>query len=270
MDRYRISERRACRAVGWPRSSQRYRSVRPDLAPLRMRLKELALARPRYGYRRLHVLLGREGWRVNHKKVLRLYREEGLTLRIPRQKRKYASWVRVPLPRPTRPNQHWTADFVSDALADGRRIRVLTVLDVCSRECLALEAAMSFPADRVTQTLDRVIAERKTPTVITLDHGTEFTGRRFDAWAYRQGIRVDFIRPGRPVENAFIESFNGRLRDECLNTHWWHDLDEARRTLEDWRRDYNEMRPHSSLADLVPTVYVAALLGSAEAVNQGA
>jgi putative transposase len=235
-----------------------------------MRLKELALARPRYGYRRLHILLGREGWHVNHKKVLRLYREEGLTLRIPRQKRKHASWVRVPLPKPTKPNQQWTADFVSDALADGRRIRILTVLDVCSRECLALEAAVSLPAGRVTQTLDRVIAERAKPVVITLDHGTEFTGRHFDAWAYQQGIRIDFIRPARPVENAFIESFNGRLRDECLNTHWWYGLDEARRALEDWRRDYNEMRPHSSLADLVPAAYVASLLGSTEAIHRTA
>ncbi len=235
-----------------------------------MRLKELALARPRYGYRRLQILLGREGWRVNHKKVLRLYREEGLTLRIPRQKRKYASWVRVPLPRPTKPNQQWTADFVSDALADGRRFRVLTVLDVCSRECLALEAATSFPAARVTRTLDGVIGERGRPEVLTLDHGTEFTGRHFDAWAYRQGIRVDFIRPGRPVENAFIESFNGRLRDECLNTHWWQDLDEARRALEDWRRDDNEVRPHSSLSDLVPSAYVAALVGLTETTHKTA
>jgi putative transposase len=218
----------------------------------------------------LHILLGREGWHVKHKKVLRLYREEGLTLRIPRQKRTCASWVRVPLPRPTQPNQQWTADFVSDALADGRRIRVLTVLDVCSRECLALAAAGSFPASRVTQALDGVIAKRGTPTVITLDHGTEFTGRHFDAWAYRQGIRIDFIRPGHPVENAFIESFNGRLRDECLNIHWWQDLDEARQALEDWRRDYNEMRPHSSLADLVPAAYVAVLLGSTEAIPRTA
>jgi putative transposase len=226
-----------------------------------MRLKELALVRPRYGYRRLHVLLRREGWMVNPKRVLRLYREEGLTLRIPRKKRKYASWVRVPLPRPMAPNEQWSLDFVTDALADGRRFRVLTVLDVFSRQCLALDAATHFPAARATLVLDRILVQRSRPRVMTLDNGPEFAGRHFDAWAYRRGIRLDFIRPGRPVENAFIESFNGRLRDECLNAHWWQDLDEARRELEDWRHDYNERRPHSSLADLVPSAYVASLLG---------
>ena len=259
--RHRVSERQACRALGWPRSSHRYRGRRRDQTPLRMRMKELAVARPRYGYRRLHVLLRREGWMVNPKRVLRLYREEGLTLRIPRKKRKYASWVRVPLPRPLGPNEQWALDFVTDALADGRRFRVLTVLDVFSRQCLALDAATHFPAARVTLVLDRIIEQRSQPSVMTLDNGPEFAGRHFDAWAYHRGIRLDFIRPGRPVENAFIESFNGRLRDECLNAHWWQDLDEARRDLEDWRRDYNERRPHSSLADLVPSAYVASLLG---------
>ena len=259
--RHRVSERQACRALGWPRSSHRYRGRRRDQTPLRMRMKELAVARPRYGYRRLHVLLRREGWMVNPKRVLRLYREEGLTLRIPRKKRKYASWVRVPLPRPLGPNEQWALDFVTDARADGRRFRVLTVLDVFSRQCLALDAATHFPAARVTLVLDRIIGQRSQPSVMTLDNGPEFAGRHFDAWAYHRGIRLDFIRPGRPVENAFIESFNGRLRDECLNAHWWQDLDEARRDLEDWRRDYNERRPHSSLADLVPSAYVASLLG---------
>lgn len=232
---------------------------------MRMRMKELALARPRYGYRRLHVLLRREGWRVNHKKVLRLYREEGLTLRIPRRRRKLASWVRVPLPAPDKPDERWTLDFVTDALADGRRFRILTVLDIFSRECLALDAATSLPSSLVTLVLDRLIARRRMPKVITLDNGTEFTCRHFDAWAYRRGIRLDFIRPGRPMENAFIESFNGRLRDECLNTCWWVAIDEARRELENWRRDYNETRPHSSLADGVPAAYVAQLLGCSPA-----
>lgn len=191
-------------------------------------------------------------------------------MRIPRQRRKHASWVRVPRPRPTTPNQPWTADFVADARADGRRVRVLAVLDVYSRECLVLEVAASFPAFRVTRALDLAIAARGRPAVITLDHGTEFTGRHFDAWAYQQGIRIDFIRPGRPVENAFIESFSGRLRDEGLNTHGWQDLDEARRALEDWRRDYHDVRPHSSLSDLVPSAHVAALVGSTEATHRTA
>ncbi len=233
-----------------------------------MRLKELALARPRYGYQRLHILLRREGWMVNHKRVLRLYRAEGLTLRIPRRKRKSASWVRVPLPAPTQPNEQWGLDFMSDALADGRRFRILTVLDLCTRECLALEAATHLPAARVTPVLDRVVAQRGAPPVLRLDNGSEFTGRHFDAWAYQQQIRLDFIRPGHPVENAFIESFNGRLRDECLNAHWWRDLDEARQALQDWRRDYNEARPHSSLADLVPAAYLASLLSVSSGVLQ--
>jgi putative transposase len=234
-----------------------------------MRLRELAGARPRWGYRRLHILLRREGWLVNHKKVLRLYREEGLMLRIRRRKRKLASWVRVPPPGPSRPNERWTLDFVSDALSDGRRMRILTVLDVMSRESLAVEAATSFPSTRVTLVLDRLMARKGKPSMITLDNGTEFTGRHFDAWAYRNGIRLDFIRPGRPVENAHIESFNGRLRDECLNTHWFAGLDEARQILEDWRRDYNETRPHSSLADLVPSEYLAQLLDLKPAVASG-
>jgi putative transposase len=161
-----------------------------------MRLKELALARPRYGYRRLHILLRREGWMVNPKRVLRLYREEGLTLRIPRRKRKYTSWVRVPLPAPTRRNEHWVLDFVTDALVNSRRFRVLTVLDVFARECLALEAATHFPASRMTLVLDRIVAQRSQPGVMTLDNGPEFAGRHFDAWAYRRGIRLDSSVPG--------------------------------------------------------------------------
>ena len=170
VQRHRVSGRKACRALGWPRSSHRYRGRRRDQTPLRMRLKELALARVRYGYRHLHVLVRREGWMVNPKRLLRLYREEGLTLRIPRNKRKYANWVRVPLPRPSGPNEQWTLDFVTDALANGRRFRVLTVLDVFSRQCLALDAATHFPPPRVTLALDRIIVQRSQPSVMTLDN----------------------------------------------------------------------------------------------------
>ncbi len=238
------------------------------MTPLRLRMKELAAARPRFGYRRLHVLLCREGWKVNHKRILRLYRAEGLTLRIPRKKRKFASCIRVPLEPPLAADERWTLDFVADARSDGRGFRVLTVIDIFSRECLALEAATTFPSALVTLVLDRLIAQRRAPRVLQIDNGTEFTCRHFDAWAYGRGIRLDFIRPGRPVENAFIESFNGRFRDECLNVHWWRDLDEARRDLEDWRRDYNQVRPHSSLADLVPAAYVAQLLGLSPTAEQ--
>ncbi len=234
-------------------------------------MRELALSRPRYGYRRLYVLLRREGWKVNHKKVYRLYTDERLSLRIRKKKRKYASVVRVPPPTPERPNQLWAIDFMSDSQIDGRKFRVFTVIDICSREALSVTAERSFPSRKATAVLDRLISEQGKPDVITLDNGTEFTCKHFDAWAYQRGIKLDFIRPGKPVENCFVESFNGRVRDECLNVHWFETLDEARRILEDWRRDYNEMRPHSSLSDQVPKSYLDDLLqvrnGSQELVT---
>ena len=189
---------------------------------------------------------------MNHKKFHRIYCDEGLALRYKRKKRKYASEVRVPPPMPSRRDERWAIDFVTDTTSTGRRFRVLTVIDVKTRECVELEASASFPSVRVTFALDRLIAKGRKPKIITLDNGTEYTCRHFDAWAFRRQIQLDFIRPGKPVENCFIESFNGRLRDECLNANWWQDLDEARLVLEDWRRDYNEVRPHSSLADRVP------------------
>jgi putative transposase len=179
-----------------------------------MRLRDLALARPRYGYRRLTVLLRREGWHVNHKRIYRLYREEGLTVRVKRRK-KLASWVRLKPPAATKINERWSMDFLSDALMDGRKIRILTVIDSFTRECLAVKVAQSLPARSVTDVLDEVIAGRGEPRTIQLDNGTEFTSNHFDAWAYLRGITLDFIQPGKPVENAYIESFNGRLRDEC-------------------------------------------------------
>ncbi len=223
-------------------------------------MRELALSRPRYGYRRLYILLRREGWKVNHKKVYRLYTDERLSLRIRKKKRKYASVVRVPPPKPAKPNQLWAIDFMSDSQINGRKFRVFTAVDVCSREALSVTAERSFPSSKATAVLDRVIGEQGKPEVITLDNGTEFTCKHFDAWANQRGIKLDFIRPGKPVENCFIESFNGRLRDECLNVHWFESLDEARRILEDWRTDYNEMRPHSSLSDQVPKSYLDELL----------
>jgi putative transposase len=198
---------------------------------------------------------------LNHKKCFRLYREEGLTLRYKRKKRKYTSEVRVPPAIPERRDQRWTIDFVSDSTSSGQAFRVLTAVDVKTRECVLLDPSIRFPSSRVTLALDRLIAKGRKPDVITLDNGTEFTCKHFDAWAYQRGIQLDFIRPGRPAENCHIELFNGRLRDECLNVHWWKSVDEARTVLEDWRRDYNEVRPHSSLSDLVPAEYVARLLG---------
>lgn len=216
-----------------------------------MRLRELAMARPRYGYRRLWVLLRREGWRVNHKRVLRLYREEGLLVRT-RRRRKITCQARHPLPRPDRINERWAMDFMMDELKDGRRIRIFNVIDCYSREALITQADHSLPAAKVTAALDRMIFERGLPNSITCDNGTEFTSRHFDAWAYEHRITLDFIRPGRPVENGTIESFNGRLRDECLSQHWFESLAEARDILQAWRTDYNEVRPHSSLENRTP------------------
>jgi putative transposase len=257
--RYRVSERRALRVSEWPRSTHRHRSQAADQTALRIELRDLAASRPRFGYRRLTVLLRRKGWRVNHKRIYRLYRQEGLQVRIKRRK-KLASGVRIKPPGASRVNERWTMDFVSDALADGRRIRVLTVIDSFTRECLVMKVAQSLPSAAVTAALEEIIAARGLPQAI-LDNGSEFTSNHFDAWAYLRGIEIDFIRPGKPIENAYIESFNGRLRDECLNSHWFDSLDDARRTLHDWRRDYNERRPHSALGDRSPSEFAAELLG---------
>ena len=224
-----------------------------------MRLRDLAHARPRYGYRRLTVLLRREGWKVNPKRVLRLYREEGLLIRTKRRKKR-ASESRGPLPIPQAPGDLWTMDFMSDRLGSGRLYRIFNVVDVCSRTCIGNAVDHAFPAGRVTAYLDAWIAEHGKPAAIQVDNGTEFTANAFDAWAYERGIAVHFITPGRPVENAVIESFNGKLRDECLNTTWFETLDEARNGIESWRTDYNHVRPHSSLGDVPPAQYVANLL----------
>jgi len=225
-----------------------------------MRLRELALARPRYGYRRLTILLRREGWHVNAKRVYRLYREEGLKVRVKRRK-KLASYARVRPAAAKRVNERWSMDFVADSWSDGRRIRVLTIIDSFTRECLALKVAKSLPSQSVTETLNRVIEQRGAPRTIQVDNGTEFTSNHFDAWAYLRGINVDFIRPGKPVDNAHIESFNGRLRDECLNSKWFESLDDARQALQAWRRDYNQVRPHSSLGDMPPSAFAARIQG---------
>jgi len=225
-----------------------------------MRLKELAYSRPRYGYRRLTVLLQREGWPVNHKRVYRIYGEEALLVRTKRRKKRAAQRRLKPLPA-TEPGEHWSIDFMGDQLADGRRFRVLTAIDQASRECVCLEVAQRLPADAVTPALEQAMDLYGQPMVITSDNGTEFTGNHFDQWAYRRGIELDFVAPGRPMDNGFIESFNGKLRDECLNMHWFESLDEAKRVIDRWRVEYNEVRPHSSLGNRAPAVYVAELLG---------
>lgn len=246
-----LSERRRCRVLSVSRSLLQY-APRPDRnAVLRARLKELAEARRRFGSPRLHVLLKREGWVVNHKRVERLYRQEGLSLRRKRR-RKQASHLRVVLPSSTRINERWSMDFVTDSLTNGRRFRSLTIVDDHSRESVAIEADFSLTGERVTRVLTRLAMTRGLPNVITVDNGPEFAGKALDAWAYQNHIKLHFIRPGKPVENAYIESFNGRYRDECLNENLFRTIDEARVVIEAWRCDYNRHRPHSSLGNLTP------------------
>jgi putative transposase len=244
---YGLSERRACRLVGIGRSTLRYRSrPRPEEESLKRRLRELAAARPRFGYRRLHVLLRREGVTVNHKRIERLYREEGLAVRR-RTRKRVARDGRGRAAVPERPNQQWGIDFVSDTLAWRRRIRLFTVVDVFTREVLAIEVDTSLPGGRVVRVLERLAVERGAPDEIVLDKGPELAGKAVDQWAYERGVQLRFIEPGKPVQNAFVESFHGRLRDECLDRHWFVGLSDARHTIESWRQDYNQSRPHSAL-----------------------
>ena len=245
--RYGLSERRACRLVGIGRSTLRYRSrARTDESSLRQRLRELAAERPRFGYRRLHVLLRREGVIVNHKRIERLYREEGLAVRR-RTRKRVARNGRGRAAFPGRPNQQWGIDFVSDTLAWGRRIRLFTVVDVLTREVLAIEVDTSLPGGRVVRVLERLAVARGAPDEIVLDNGPELAGKAVDQWAYERGVWLRFIEPDKPVQNAFVESFQGRLRDECLDRHWFLGLTDARHTVEIWRQDYNQARPHSAL-----------------------
>lgn len=254
---YRLSERRASRATGAALSSFRYKSVRsPDL-PLRQRLRELAASRVSYGYQRLHVLLCREGWSVNRKKVLRLYREEGLALKRTRPKRRRSAVARIAPALAQRVNERWAMDFVHDTLADGRTVRVLTVLDVYTRECVALVAQPVFRGEDVARILSLAGDARELPQTISVDNGTEFTSRSLDHWAYWNKVRLDFSRPGKPTDNAFIESFNSSLRRECLSQHYFIDRDDAQRTLDLWKDDYNNTRPHSSLDNQPPAHFRA-------------
>jgi putative transposase len=254
-ERYRVSERRACALVGLDRATARYRArPRDDETSVRQRLRELAAERPRFGYRRLHVLLRREGVRVNYKRVARLYREEGLAVRR-RSRKRAARGDRGRPAAPTRPAQQWGLDFVSDALTDGRRLRLLGVLDLFTREALAIEVACSLPGEQVVAVLERLASERPLPEEIVLDNGPELAGKALDQWAAEREVRLRFIDPGKPVQNAFVESFNGRLRDECLDQHWFHSLADAQRTVEAWRVDYNQQRPHSALGYRAPEAY---------------
>ena len=245
------SQRRACALVGIAPKTYRYASTRPDDAELREELKALANQRRRFGYRRLHLLLRRQGVEVNHKKLFRVYREEKLTVRR-RGGRKRAIGTRAPMTIPQGANQRWSVDFVHDVLADGRRFRVFAVVDDFSRECLALLVDTSISGVRVARELDRIIEARGQPCMVVSDNGTELTSNAILKWSEEHGIEWHYIAPGKPMQNAFVESFNGRFRDECLNEHLFHGLAHARRIIEAWRIDYNTARPHTSLGGLTP------------------
>lgn len=256
-EKHQFSERRACRLLKLSRTAKRYVSKRVDDPEFIERLTTLAGRRVKWGYRQLLRKMKRdEGIKMNHKKFRRIYKEQNLSIKL-RKKSKLRSQPRVPIASPTRPNERWSMDFVSDQLGpSGRRFRVLTVIDELTRECVALFADFSIPGFKVAQTLDRI---GSLPQSIRIDNGSEFTGSAMDQWAHAKQIKLDFIRPGKPNENAFIESFNGKFRNECLNENWFLSLEDARRTIEEWRIDYNEIRPHSSLGGLTPKEFAAQL-----------
>jgi len=262
-----LSERHACGLIGMHRGSWRYRPSKPHDEELRARLRELAEERMRFGYRRLWAMLRRERnadgtrrWVVNHKRVHRIYREEGLAMRRKQAKRLRAI-ARTPQERPTRANQMWTMDYTKDRLASGRNFRTLNLMDGCTREALWIEVDTSLPGARVVRVLDGLKQTRGVPEVIQVDNGPEFISQAVDQWAFANGVRLHFIEPGKPVQNAFIESFNGKFRDECLNQNWFVSLNEARQIIEAWRVDYNTARPHSSLGYRTPEEFAAEVGG---------
>jgi len=253
--------------IGADRTSIRYRGRRPDDGALRGRLRELAAVRRRFGYRRLHILLRREGMMVNHKKLRRLYREERLQVRR-RGGRKRALGTRAPMALPQAPNQRWSLDFVSDMLIDSRRFRILAIVDDFTRECLGLVADTSLSGLRLTRELDTIIAARGRPMSIVSDNGTELTSMAILRWCQETGVAWHYIAPGKPTQNAFIESFNGRLRDELLNETLFASLAHARVALDAWKDDYNTVRPHGALGNLPPAIY--AKLGAPTKQREGA
>lgn len=261
-EHFGASVQQACRLALLRRSTWYRRTQAKDQTPLRMRIREIAQNRPRFGYLRIHVMLRREGWLINRKRVHRLYRLDGLQVRMRVRRRKRMALHRGPVPSPTAVNQHWSMDFVHDQLADGRSFRILTVIDQWSRESVSVEPGFSLSGASVANILDAVAHGRSLPKAITVDHGTEFTSRALDEWAWQRRVQLDFIRPGKPVENGLIESFNGRLRDECLNVTEFASLDHARDTLRAWQHDYNHRRPHGSLGHLTPSEFARRCQGT--------
>ena len=255
MERFRASQRKACKLIGLSRSSWCYQSIARDSSALSMRIKEITDTRPHYGYQRVYVLLRREGWRDNHKRVYRLYNEMGLSLRLKRPKRNKSARARQPQANAQYAHHIWSMDFVADNLFDGRKLRALTVVDQYTRECLAIEVNQRLNGDDVVNVMQSICVTRGVPQVIKTDNGSEFISKALDRWAYEKQVTLDFSRPGKPTDNAFIESFNGRFRQECLNTHWFLSLDDAKSKIEAWRQGYNESRPHSSLGWMTPAEF---------------
>ncbi|MDN7919192.1 IS3 family transposase (plasmid) [Burkholderia gladioli pv. alliicola] len=256
---YGLTMRRACRLLKQPRSVQYYRSVKDPRPELRSRMREIAYTRVRYGYRRVHVLLRREGWQLGRNQAYRLYCEEQLQLRSKLPKRRKMVVTRMAKIVPVKPNDAWSMDFVADQLADGSKFRTLTVVDVFTKEALAIEVGQRLKGEHVVSALNRIVARRGAPRHVFVDNGSEFSGRLLDMWAYHHQAKIDFSRPGKPTDNCHIETFNGSFRDECLNLHWFETLGEAKAIIEAWRRDYNESRPHSALKDLAPAEFARQL-----------
>lgn len=248
-----VSIRRACGALRFDCSSYHYQSRRTDPAALKARIKEICETRVRYGYRRVHVILDREGWRHSIKKTYSVYRAMGMQLRNKTPKRRVKAKLREDRAEAVRPNDVWAMDCVHDQLALGQKLRILTVVDTHSRFCPALDARFSYRGEDVVKTLDKVCGRIGYPKTIRVDNGTEFVSRDLDLWACAKGVTLDFSRPGKPTDNGFIEAFNSKLRSECLNAHWFMSLADAGEKLEDWRRHYNDDRPHSAIGYNVPS-----------------
>ena len=249
---WQVSIRRACAVLEFDTSSYHYKSCRPDQAPLAARIKAICETRVRYGYRRVDVLLRREGWHVNQKRIRRIYNELGLQLRNKTPKRRVKAKLREDRAPATRPNDVWAMDFVHDQLATGRKLRILTVVDTFSRFSPVIDARFSYRGEDVVATLDWTCRKVGYPKTIRVDNGSEFVSRDMDLWAYQRGVTLDFSRPGKPTDNAFIEAFNSKLRSECVNTHWFLSLEDACEKLDRWRRHYNEERPHSAIGNIPP------------------
>lgn len=250
-----MSVRRSCRLLQFRHATWYYQTQARDSSVIRQRMRELAVLRPRFGYERIHVLLRREGWRDGRNRVHRLYKLEGLQVRMRVRRKKRLSLHRGAPPAPDTLAQYWAMDFVHDQLSSGRKFRALTVIDKWNRQCVALQVDFALTGHSVVQALEDVRRDSELPRAITVDNGTEFTSKVLDEWCYQRGVRLDFIRPGKPVENGMIESFNGRLRDECLNVTEFTSIEQARSTLTAWREDYNLRRPHGSLGNLTPSEY---------------